>query len=86
MEQTITAPRRQVGRAGASYPGPPGCTARSTIVRKYGRLDVSTDGAKAPMTEGNKMSIEQSNSGQRHFLMTIVPTNTSGIGDPACEL
>jgi hypothetical protein len=22
----------------------------------------------------------------RHFFMTIVPTNTSGQGDPACEL
>jgi hypothetical protein len=32
------------------------------------------------------MSTEQSNSGHRHFFMTIVPTNTSGEGDPECEL
>jgi hypothetical protein len=32
------------------------------------------------------MSNDQSNNDDRHFFMTIVPTNTSGQGDPDCHL
>lgn len=32
------------------------------------------------------MSTERDSIGDRQFWMTIVPTNTSGEGDPKCEL
>ncbi|HWI69475.1 MAG TPA: hypothetical protein VNS88_14065 [Nitrospiraceae bacterium] len=41
------------------------------------------DWVKALKNRRNR--IEEQNKG-RQFFMTIVPTNTSGIGDPACEL
>ena len=44
------------------------------------------DWAKALKSRRNKIEMQNTNSEQRHFFMTIVPTNTSGIGDPDCQL
>lgn len=64
----------------------PDCTVRSTYVRTYGIITVGPNESNPTSTEGNNMSTDSNGRSDRHFFMTIVPTNTSGEGDPACKL